>query len=194
MPLILASSSPIRRQLLTAAGVAHNVVSPSVDEDQVKEAFPGTDEQLAGALAAAKARSVSAHNLDHWVIGSDSLISVDGRRFDKPERRDQAAEHLRAFSGRDMILTSAVALARGEVIDWHHAERAILSVRPLSEQFIQSYLEAEWPEVGYCVGVFRMEGRGVQLFSEIDGDHFTILGLPLIPLLGALRERGVLDT
>ena len=194
MPLILASSSPIRRQLLTAAGVAHGVVSPSVDEDQVKEAFPGTDEQLAGALAAAKARSVSAHNLDHWVIGSDSLISVDGRRFDKPERRDQAAEHLRAFSGRDVILTSAVALARGEAIDWHHAERAILSVRPLSEQFIQSYLEAEWPEVGYCVGVFRMEGRGVQLFSEIDGDHFTILGLPLIPLLGALRERGVLDS
>jgi septum formation protein len=192
--LILASSSAIRRQMLDAAAVEHDSVKPDVNEDQIKEGFPGTDEQLAGALAAAKALSASARRPSDWVIGSDSLVSVDGRRFGKPARRDQAAEHLRAFSGRDMILTSAVALALGDAIDWHHADQATLSVRQLSEQFIQSYLDAEWPEVGYCVGVFRMEGRGVQLFSSIKGDHFTILGMPLLPLLGALRERKLLPS
>ena len=91
-----------------------------------------------------------------------------------------------------MRLTSAVALARGGELDWKHAETATLQVRALSEVFIADYLDAEWPEVGYTVGVFRMEGRGVQLFERIDGDHFTILGMPLVPLLGALRERGLL--
>jgi septum formation protein len=88
-----------------------------------------------------------------------------------------------------MELTSAVALARGETLDWSHVETARLSVRPLSGGFIDSYLDAEWPEVGYTVGVFRLEGRGVQLFDEIHGDHFTILGMPLLALLGALRKR-----
>jgi septum formation protein len=91
-----------------------------------------------------------------------------------------------------MLLSSAVALARGGSIDWSRVETARLEVRPLSDRFIESYLDAEWPEVGYCVGVFRLEGRGVQLFDRIDGDHFTILGMPLLPLLGALRERGLL--
>ena len=91
-----------------------------------------------------------------------------------------------------MLLTSAVALALGAKLDWSHVETARLDVRPLSEAFIADYLDAEWPEVGYTVGVFRLEGRGVQLFERIDGDHFTILGMPLIPLLGALRARGVL--
>jgi septum formation protein len=91
-----------------------------------------------------------------------------------------------------MLLTSAVALARGGKLDWRHVETARLEVRPLSEHFIEDYLDAEWPEVGYTVGVFRLEARGVQLFSSIEGDHFTILGMPLIPLLGALRDRGLL--
>jgi septum formation protein len=126
------------------------------------------------------------------VIGSDSVISVDGRLFDKPKDRAEATEHLRFFSGRAMVLTSAVALARSGVEDWRHVGGAVLQVRPLSDEFIEQYLDAEWPEVGYCVGVFRLEGRGVQLFSDIDGDHFTILGMPLLPLLGALRSRGLL--
>ena len=91
-------------------------------------------------------------------------------------------------------LTSAVALARSGKIDWRHVETATLHVRRLSDAFIADYLDAEWPEVGYTVGVFRLEGRGVQLFSSIEGDHFTILGMPLIPLLGALRDRGLLPT
>jgi septum formation protein len=89
-----------------------------------------------------------------------------------------------------MILSSAVTLARDGVVEWEHVDRATLHVRPLSEAFIAAYLDAEWPEVAYCVGVFRMEGRGVTLFERVEGSHFTILGLPLLPLLGALRERG----
>jgi septum formation protein len=128
-----------------------------------------------------------------WVIGSDSVVSAGGRLFDKPRDRDEAAEHLRFFSGKEMQLTSAVALASGARLDWSHAETARLQVRPLSDAFIADYLGAEWPEVGYTVGVFRLEGRGVQLFDSIKGDHFTILGMPLLPLLGALRERGLLS-
>ena len=91
-----------------------------------------------------------------------------------------------------MALTSAVALARSGKVEWSHADTATLHVRRLSDGFIESYLDAEWPEVGHCVGVFRLEGRGVQMFSSIDGNYFTILGMPLLPLLGALRERGLI--
>jgi septum formation protein len=120
------------------------------------------------------------------------VVSAAGHIFDKPRDREQAAEHLRFFSGKEMLLTSAVALAHDCRLDWRHVETARLQVRELSGRFIEEYLELEWPEVGYTVGVFRLEGRGVQLFDRIDGDHFTILGMPLIPLLGALRERGLL--
>ena len=126
------------------------------------------------------------------MIGSDSVVSVDGRLFDKPRDRADAADHLRFFSGKPMQLTSAVALARHGELEWSHVETAALQVRPLSEAFILDYLDAEWPEVGYTVGVFRLEGRGVQLFESIEGDHFTVLGMPLIPLLRALRDRGLM--
>lgn len=187
LALILASTSPIRRQMLEAAGVEHQPVRPRVDEDEFR---PGSNDpsDLALRLAIAKALSVPGE----WVVGSDSVVSVGDRLFDKPRDREQASEHLRFFSSKPMRLTSAVALACGGKIDWSYVESAILQVRPLSEEFIQGYLDAEWPEVGYCVGVFRIEGRGVQLFEQIEGDHFTILGMPLLPLLGALRERGLL--
>ena len=120
------------------------------------------------------------------------MVSVEGKLFSKPKNRNEASDHLRFFSQRTMLLTSAVALARGGTIEWSHTEQAVLKVRKLSAQFIDTYLDAEWPEVGYTVGVFRLEGRGVQLFSSIQGDHFTILGMPLVPLLGALRDRGLL--
>ena len=187
MALILASTSAIRRQMLDAAGVSYVAAKPDVDEAAVKARSLAASE-LAVELALAKARSVGAED---WAIGSDSVVCVDGRLFDKPRDRDEAAEHLRFFSGRAMELTSAVALV-GSGPDWVHAETAHLEVRPLSEAFIEEYLSAEWPEVGHTVGVFRMEGRGVQLFDRIDGDYFTILGMPLIPLLRALRERGLL--
>jgi septum formation protein len=191
LTLILASSSAVRRQILRAAGVEHNAIASAVDEDAIKAAHSDAAEMTA-ELAAAKALSVSRTLPDAWVIGSDSAVKVEERLFHKPASRGAAAEHLRVFSGRAMQLTSAVALARAGRVDWRHVATATLHVRPLSEEFIAAYLDAEWPEVGYCVGVFRMEGRGVQLFDSVEGDYFTILGMPLIPLLGALRERGIL--
>src|SRR5437868_2876394 len=185
--LILASSSAIRRDMLAAAGVSFEVLPSDVDDSALKVTLRG--DQVAAALAAAKALNVSAARAGDWVIGSDSVVRVDGRSFDKARSRNEAAEHLRFFSGKAMLLTSAVALAKDGKAAWAHAETARLQVRPLSEEFIESYLQVEWPEVGYTVGVFRLEGPGVQLFNRIEGDHFTVLGMPLIPLLGALRER-----
>ena len=191
MTLVLASASPIRAALLDAAGVTHQVDPSQVDEAALKNAHGGGDAELATALAEAKAVDISRRHTGTWVIGGDSLVSVDGRQFDKPTSLGEAADHLRFFSGRQMRLTSAVALALGGRIDWSYADQAILHVRTLSEDFIHTYLEAEWPAVGRCVGVFRMEGRGVTLFAQVEGDHFTILGMPLLPLLGALRERNL---
>lgn len=188
MSLILASTSAIRRHMLDAAGVDYRAVKPHVDENEVKARLTSPAE-IAGELAAAKACSVASAD---WVIGSDSVVSAGDRLFDKPRDRAEAAEHLRFFSGREMRLTSAVALARAGQLDWRHVETARLQVRSLTETFVADYLDAEWPEVGYTVGVFRLEARGVQLFERIDGDHFTILGMPLVALLGALRERGLL--
>jgi len=194
MDLILASTSPIRGTLLANAGVPYAAISPEVDEAAIKQGFAGRDNELATELAAAKALSVSAKQPGALVIGSDSILSVEGRRFSKPGGRREAAEHLRFFSGKSIELTSAVAVVQNEGILWQHASAARLQVRPLSDGFIDFYLEADWPEVSYCVGVFRLEGPGVQLFEWIEGDHFTILGLPLIPLLGELRARGVLPS
>jgi len=177
--------------MLEAAGVEHDAVAAGIDEAAVKARLRDPA-AVALELAKAKAAAVSAGRPRDWVIGSDSVVSSHGRMFDKPADRQQAADHLRLFSGKTMQLTSAVALARGGAVDWSHCESATLHVRELSDSFIEKYLAREWPDVSYCVGVFRIEGLGVQLFNRIEGDHFTILGMPLIPLLGALRERGVI--
>lgn len=176
--------------MLEQAGVEFAVRPPEFDEDSVKRESGGDGEKLARRLAEGKAESIAAADKD-WVIGSDSTVSVDGARYSKPRDREEAAKHLRAFSGRTMLLSSAVALANQGRVDWAHADTARLHVRDLSESFIQSYLDQEWPEVGYCVGVFRMEGRGVNLFDRVEGSHFTILGMPLLELLAALRSRGL---
>ena len=189
MALVLASSSAIRRVMLEQAGVEFTADPADIDEiaERHRNDSPAS---LATSLAQAKALAVSERRAGDWVIGSDSVASVDGRIFAKPGGREEAAEHLRFFSGKTLQLTSAVALALDGKVDWSLCDQAWLRVRPLSDSFIASYLDAEWPEVGYCVGVFRIEGRGVQLFDSIDGSYFTILGMPLVPLLGALRERG----
>jgi septum formation protein len=192
MDLILASTSPIRGTLLANAGVPYGVAAPAVDEATVKQGFAGDDAALATRLAELKSLSVAKDRTDALVIGSDSVLSVEGRRFSKPGGREEAAEHLRFFSGKEMLLTSAVALARGERVVWSHADQARLQCRVLSDGFIERYLDGDWPEVSYCVGVFRLEGPGIQLFERIDGDHFTIQGMPLLPLTGELRRQGVL--
>lgn len=191
MSLILASNSQIRMALLAQAGLEFEVRSPEFDEETAKRTMVEDGERLARQLAEGKAASIAA-STDDWVVGSDSTVSVDGVRYSKPKDRAEAEAHLRAFSGRTMQLSSAAALARGGRIDWSYSETAQLKFRPLSPSFIEQYLDREWPDVGHCVGVFRMEGLGVTLFDHVEGQHFTILGLPLLPLLGALRERGLM--
>ena len=191
--VILASGSSIRRKMLEDAGVVFEVVRPNIDEDAEKEGKPDL-QTIAQGLAEAKAAKVSRDRPDDWVIGSNSVVAVDGQLFSKPASREEAAEHLRFFSGKKMLLVSAVALARGGEVDWSRFGQAELDVRELSEEFIQTYLDAEWPGVGNTVGVFRMEGRGVQLFDGIAGGHYTILGMPLLPVLKQLRKRGMLPS
>lgn len=193
MPIALASSSAIRRAMLEQAGIEFTVVDVEVDERSAK-ARMSDPAGVARALAELKAVEGSKASPGDWSIGGDSVVTVDGRMFSKPLDRSEAAGHLRAFSGRQMRLTSAVAIARDGELDWSCCDAATLQVRPLSERFIEDYLGAEWPEVGYCVGVFRLEGRGVQLFDHIEGSYFTILGMPLVPLLGALRDRGAIPS
>ncbi|MEO5705474.1 MAG: Maf family protein [Alteraurantiacibacter sp.] len=189
--LILASKSASRQAMLTAAGVAFEARPTPVDERQVEAALgPAPPHVVALALARAKALAVPSEGL---VLGSDSLVTVNGRRFDKPGSIEEAAAHLRAFSGQIIELHSAAALARGGKLVWDHGALARLHVRALSDAFIADYLAAEWPAVAHCVGVFRIEGPGVQLFERIDGDHFTVLGMPLLAVLGALRDLGELS-
>jgi septum formation protein len=191
--LVLASQSQSRQAMLEAAGVAFSARPATVDERAIEAEMGGAAPgEVALALARAKALAVSRDVPDAWVLGSDSLVSVEGRRFDKPGGRHEAAQHLTFFSGKVMELHSAAALARNGHTYWDHADVARLQVRHLSEAFIESYLLAEWPAVSACVGVFRIEALGVQLFEAIEGSHFTVLGMPLLPVLGALRSRGVL--
>lgn len=191
--IVLASASASRKAMLEAAGIAFDAIPARIDERALEADMDGAEaDEIAQALAAAKAAAVSAEQGGRWVLGSDSLVEVEGRRFDKPASRADAADHLRFFSGRVMTLHSAAALAQDGRIDWVGHDFARLSVRTLSEDFIAAYLDREWPAVSGCVGVFRIEGPGVQLFDRIAGDQFTVLGMPLLPVLGALRERGVL--
>ncbi len=192
--IVLASNSASRKAMLEAAGIAFEAVGADVDERALEAEIDGADPaEVAQALAAAKAAAVSAHRPGDLVLGSDSLVEVDGRRFDKPASRENAAEHLRSFSGKVMTLHSAAALAKDGQIVWIGSDFARLRVRELGEDFIAAYLDAEWPAVSCCVGVFRIEGPGVQLFDSIAGDQFTVLGMPLLQVLDALRDEGVLS-
>jgi len=189
--LILASKSASRQAMLAAAGVAFEARPAALDERAVEASLGGAPPAEV-ALALARAKALAVDEAANLVLGSDSLVVCGGRRFDKPASRDEAARHLRYFSGKTMELHTAAALVRNGAVVWDHATMARLHVRHLSEQFIADYLAAEWPEVSYCVGAFRMEAMGVQLFDRVEGDHFTVLGMPLLPVLGALRDLGEL--
>ncbi|MDE2562950.1 MAG: Maf-like protein [Sphingomonadales bacterium] len=191
MTLILASQSASRKAMLEAAGVPFEARASTCDEAELKRELiavpPG---EIALVLAEAKAMCVSVAAPGRLVLGGDSLVEVGGRLFDKPKDREQAAGHLRFFSGQEMHLhASAVLLRDGRKI-WAHSDVAKLRVRRLTDSFIDSYLDSEWPSVSGCVGVFRIEALGVQLFESIEGSHFTVLGMPLLPLLAALRDAG----
>jgi septum formation protein len=191
--LILASKSASRRAMLDAAGIVYESIPADIDERAVEAGLASAaPAEVAEALAVAKAAAVAAQHPGALVLGSDSLVVAEGRRFDKPRTAEEAAEHLRFFSGKVMELHSAAALVRNGGCEWSHASIARLHVRDLSDEFITHYLKLEWPAISHTVGAFRIEGPGVQLFDAIEGDQFTVLGMPLVPLLAALREEGVL--
>ena len=195
-PFVLASQSPTRRRLLEAAGVpVHAADRPGVDEDEVKAAFradgAGPDD-VAEALAEMKAQRVAGRYGGCLVMGADQMLEIDGAWLDKPATRDQAARTLQALSGKTHRLIACAVVVKDGGRIWHHIESAKLAVRPLSETFIQAYLDALGDAAFDSVGAYQLEGIGAQLFARVQGDYFTVLGLPLLPLMDLLRNHGVL--
>ena len=189
--LALASGSPTRRRLLEAAGLPFEVVAADVDERALEAAMPGAaPENLASALARAKALSARASGT--LVIGADQVLSLDGALFHKSSTRVQAIRTLSALSGRAHRLTSAFAIARDGAIVASGADAAEMTMRALGAAALDEYLDAAGPGVLGSVGVYQWEGIGAHLFERVQGDHSTILGLPMLKLLAALRGLGAL--
>lgn len=194
--LILASQSSSRRAMLDAAGVPFTAMAAGVDEESMKAGLRAegvSPRNLADALAELKATKLSRRHPTDLVLGCDSTVAFDdGTMIDKAESREEQRDLLQRLSGQRHKLYSAAVICEGGAPVWRHVDTATLHVRTLSDAFIDAYVDAEWPEIGYCVGGYRIEGRGAQLFSRIEGSQFTILGLPLLPLLDYLRTRGVM--
>ncbi len=182
--------------MLDAAGVPFEAISPGVDEEAAKESLRAQGlkaRDMADALAELKALRVSGKHPGELVLGCDSVVELqDGRLLDKAASREEAAEHLRQLSGRRHYLHSAAVIAEAGRPVWRTVDRVTMHVRPLSDVFIADYLDREWEEARWCVGVYRVEGPGAQLFTRIEGSQFTVIGLPLLPLLDYLRVRGLL--
>ncbi len=185
--------------LLTHAGLEFSVRDSGVDEDAVKRGFTGGNDEagtdaLALELAAAKAQAVSKVAPGAFVIGADQILSCDQARFDKPRDMGEARDNLKIFRGRMHILHSGIVLAKSGELLWSFSDRALLTMRDFSDAFLDWYLETLGEKVRTSVGCYQLEGPGIQLFEKIDGDYFTILGLPLLPLLAELRRHGVIRT
>jgi septum formation protein len=194
--LVLASASPFRRKLLEAAGVAFRVVPAAVDEAAIKRNQGSRlgPAMLAETLAAAKAESVSRECGDSLVIGSDQVAALGSRIFDKPASVAEARTHLEDLRGKTHRLFTAVALAQNGRVLWRVTQSASLTMRAFSDEFLDRYLADGGAHLCQMAGAYEIEGRGIQLFERVEGDHFTIVGLPLVPLLAELRARGVLPS
>lgn len=189
--LILASKSAARRAMLSDAGVPFVVQVADVDEDALKT--PGVDPvELAVELARAKALAVSRHDADAWVLGADQTLAFDGGLVSKAATLDAARERLSAMRGRPHQLHSGAALARNGQVVWSGVDTVEMKMRDFSDAFLDAYLAAEGEGLLSCVGSYRLEGLGAQLFEAVEGDYFTVLGLPLWPVLAELRRAGVI--
>ena len=193
-PLVLASASKARGELLRRAGIAFAIAPAAIDEEEIKAAFRAERQSAAEcaiALAEAKASRVARRNPGSLVIGADQMLVCDGVWFDKPSDLAAARAQLLALRGRRHELASAVCVVRDGERLWHFVDRSILTMRDFSDEFLDHYLAAVGAAVLGAVGAYHLEGLGVQLFARIEGGYFAILGLPLLPLLDFLRGHGV---
>ncbi len=192
--VVLASTSPSRRALLTNAGITFEARAPGVDEDAAKAslvAAGASPREVADALAELKAVRVSG-KVPGLVIGADTTLDLGGTLIDKAGNIGEARERLQALRGRSHKLHSAVVVAQDGAPIWREVDTATLWMRPISDGFLDAYLEANGADILYSVGCYHLEGEGVQLFERIEGDYFTILGLPMLGLLDLLRRHGAL--
>jgi septum formation protein len=191
MEIILASQSPTRREMLRRAGIAFTAAKPSVDETLLKQDAQSLGPAaLALFLAERKAASVAHQNPDALVIGADQVLNFSGASFDKPDSRTAARRQLQTLAGQSHRLETAVCCARDTSAIWRHSAAATLTMRKLSDTEIDRYLDHIGDDALTSVGAYKLEGLGVQLFEKVEGDFFTILGLPLLPLLSFLRTEG----
>ena len=196
MTLILASASPFRATMLKNASLAFEAIAARIDERAVEQPLLEADlppGDIAEVLAIAKAEEVSARNTGALVIGSDQVLSFDGEILHKVEDMEGARRRLLQLSGKTHYLDSAIALLRDGEVLWSHVERAALTMRTLTPEFVGRHLAEAGETVLSSVGAYQIEGVGVQLFEKIEGDFFTIMGLPLLPLLAELRRQGALE-
>lgn len=196
VPLILASSSPFRRMLMENAGLHFQAIAADIDERTIEaplERNGAGPDAVALVLAKAKAKEVSDRFPGSLVIGSDQTMSLGAQVFHKPKTMPDAENHLKTLSGQTHRLNSAIALARNGDIIWEHVSHADLTMRQLSADFIHRHLNRVGEKALSSVGAYQLEGEGIQLFSRIEGDYFTIVGLPMLPLLQQLRELGAID-
>ena len=193
--IVLASTSASRRQLLSRTGIYFDTAKPRVDEAPIKAAMKqagASAATVADALAESKANNVADILPGHYVIGSDQMLECDGAWYDKPTNRAGARYHLQSLRGKThQLLTAAVIAHEGKII-WRHLETARMTMRDFSDTFLDQYLDKAGPNVLRSVGAYELESFGAQLFARIEGDFFSILGLPVVPLLNALREAGAL--
>ena len=194
--LVLASSSPFRRMLMENAGLVFEAVAADIDERRIEAALEDAHarpEQVAVELARAKALEVSRRMNGALVIGSDQTMSLGERVYHKPKDVEEAKRHVLSLSGKTHRLNSGIALARDGEVLWDHLSHADLTVRTLSADFVEGYVARCGENLLGSVGAYQLEGEGIQLFSEIRGDYFTILGLPMLPLLDKLRDLRAID-
>jgi septum formation protein len=193
-PLVLASKSESRRALLESAGIPIEVVPADIDERAIEARAGGGADHIAALLARAKAAAVAPQMPGRLVLGADQTLALGAELFTKPVNRTAAREQLKSLRGKTHALHSALAVAHDGTVLFEHREEARLTMRPFSDDFLERYLDAAGNAVTASVGAYQVEGSGIHLFERIEGSHFTILGLPLLPLLDFLRGEGALAT
>jgi septum formation protein len=195
MAIVLASTSLIRLQLLQAAGLSVEVAAPRVDEATARQALlaeGATPRDIADALAEMKARKLADRRPADLVLGCDQVLDLDGAVLSKPQSPDDARDQLRRLRGRTHRLCSAIVAYEDAQPVWRHVAEARLTMHQISDAYLDDYVDRTWESIRHSVGCYKLEEEGVRLFSAITGDHFTILGLPLLPLLAWLGTRGMI--